>query len=160
VTNTDTSIPLSVIGPGSAALSFDLGPGEKFNVTFGLNADTFNEENLSFYMNLTSDKFGGDENEPVNLTFPNINKSNYNFTISPSTWNITITNETNASQICEDTSQVFTITNTGDEPLSDLSVNLSAGIGNLSGDILIQPSIERYKLKTGESKTSLSENHL
>ncbi|MFH0861149.1 MAG: hypothetical protein V1921_08100 [Candidatus Altiarchaeota archaeon] len=151
-------IPISFIGAGEKSNPVPVGVGETRNFTIGLTLSDAQELNYSFpirihWRGLTMDSKTVSINLPswdrYNLTI-SLGEAAETFSIASSTqpllWNISMPDISNASSICMNSKQTVTVTNTGLEPVSDLSVQT---VGNLN--LYLDKRVESFRLEPGQS---------
>jgi len=157
----------SVVGGGGHEVGkiSNLGPNEMFNLTVNFILSQYDGYsfdvayaikvcgNLTYDMNDPVDwtgwtpNPGSDGKGAVTYTPPTCESSNYDFSITPATWDITLSDTSNANTICSEVKKVFTIQNNGSNTVSNIVVSAFGGLSNLTHFI---PDFSGISLEPGE----------
>ena len=141
-------IPISFIGLGEPSKPVTLAAGATADLTIGAVLSKADQISYSFGLTLYSRSSESKVEDTAGISLSLPSWDNYDVSVSPSSWDISISNTASSDDLCFDTSQEFTITNTGTEPISDLSVDVAGDL-----ELFLDPQISDFKITPGESVT-------
>ncbi|RJQ19718.1 LamG domain-containing protein, partial [Candidatus Woesearchaeota archaeon] len=148
VTSLGPLIQSGFVGALHPDIALDLPALQSYNATVGLTLSLANETGYTFNASINSILFNVTLDEvPVTVNLPEINETNYNFSVTPASHSFVISDQTDAAQVCSDTSVLITATNTGTQNISAFNMTRS---GTLPLRV-VPDSIVDYVLPVGGS---------
>lgn len=183
VNTSDANVPVSVIGMGGFEDPIpSLPPNESRNITMGViltgflydsynvshairvcgRTETYNELTPVYtygapspgrIIGVRSTVRGGGNKGGKDIRPPTCNSANYDISITPASWNITISNVSDPNVICSAIKQKFTITSNGSKEIQELHV---AAWNNLSSITHFDPVIQGIPLASGASQSFIA----
>lgn len=140
----DDDLPVSFIGPGSEGRPVMVPASGEITLNIGITASKATKTQYSYTIMIDSTT-GNKIQGTLTVTLPSWD--DYSLSIEPEEWTLAL-QEDGLQNLCLDTVQEFTITNTGSETISDLSLSHSGGLS-----LFISPQLQNFELIPGQSVT-------
>lgn len=151
VVNAPSDIQVSFIGLGEENNPMPISPGQSKDLSIGILLSNANQISYAFDLKLytTSSASVLVDTATINLNLPSWDE--YDAGVSEDAWNILLSDLTSSDNLCLDSKQEFTVTNTGNEPISDLSVSATGDL-----ELFLSPEISDFKITAGQSTTFMA----